>query len=65
MKIRKPIMQFKGSDSGFKYKNVFTAYALNVPLEFETDLSKMQFNRFLDGKYNRMQIEKFEMTGRF
>ena len=65
MLMRKPIIQEKGNGHCFKYRNCFVAYALNVPIEFETDLSRWEFNRFLDGKYNRKQIERFEMTGRF
>ena len=60
-------MQIKDSDNncGFKYKNTFTAYALNIPLECETDLSIKEFENFLDGKYTGKQIKRFEMTGRF
>ena len=67
MRTRKPIMQIKGTDNycGFKYKNTFTAYAIGIPLECETDLSWQEFENFLDGKYTGKQIKKFEMTGRF
>jgi len=59
MNFRKLIMQIKGTDSNFKYKNTFTAYALSIPFECETDLSWQEFENFLDGKYTGKQIIKF------
>lgn len=64
--MRKPIMQVKdNNDDYFKYKNCFIGYVVGVAIEFETDLSKKEFENFLDGKYNMRQIEMFEMNGRF
>lgn len=62
---RKPIMKYKDENNGFRYKNCFTAYCLGVELEFETDLSELEFSDFLDGRYTREDIERFEMCGKF
>lgn len=64
MLMRKPIIQVKGGHN-FKYRNCFKGYAAGIEIEFDTDLSRREFNRFLDGKYNGEQIRRFEMTGKF
>jgi len=69
MRMRKPILRFKDAEgldvNGFKYKNTFVGYIAGVSFEIETDLSKKDFDRFLDVGLTGEQIEKFEMTGKF
>lgn len=64
---RKPIICAKDSDVAkmFKYNNCFVGWALDIPIDFLTDLNYKQFEDLLDGKFNGMQIEKFERYGRF
>jgi len=48
-----------------KYKYCHAGYALNVKINFHTDLTKKQFNFFLDYGYSADKINKFELTGKF
>lgn len=67
MRKRKPIICCKDSEEAkmFKYKNCFVGWALNIPIDFMTDLNREQFNGLLDGKYSGQQIERFERYGMF
>jgi len=64
---RKPILMAEGSESlnHLKYKYCHAGYALNVKINFHTDLTKKQFNFFLDYGYSADKINKFELTGKF
>jgi len=64
---RKPIICAKNSNDSkiFSYNNCFVGWALDIPIEFLTDLTYKQFCKFLDVGFTSQQIEKFEMTGRF
>lgn len=63
-KLRKPIMQVEGNVT-YNYKYCHKAYALTVELVCFTDLNEKQFENFLDGRYTRQQIERFEIYGMF
>ena len=64
IKQRKPIIQIEDSVT-FDYKYCHVGYVLNVPILCYSDLNERQFEMLCDGKFNRKQIEKFEMTGKF
>lgn len=56
---RKPLIQIK--DSGkFSYKNMFTAYALNVPIKIQTDLPYDLFEKYIEGFLSYEEIYKLE-----
>lgn len=61
---KKPIIQAKGTGN-YRYKNCFAAYTLNIPIEFETDLSEEQFAKLIDGGLTGEDIEIFETIGSF
>ena len=64
---RKPILMVEGSESlkYLKYKYIHSGWILDVEIRFYTDLTKMQFNYFLDYGYSWDKIERFELTGKF
>lgn len=64
---RKPIFVVKESEGAkmFKYKNSFTVYALDIPIEIETDLSQDELDRLCEGMYSDEEIRRFECTGSF
>ena len=67
MLFRKPIICAENSiELNFlSYRNCFTAYILDVPVNFYTDLNYKQFAHFLDYGYSLDKINKFELTGKF
>ena len=64
---RKPILMAKGSEElkYFKYKFCHYGWVLDVRLRSYTDLTKKQFDYFLDYGYSTDKINKFELTGKF
>jgi len=61
----KPIMKCVGEENGFRYKYIRKGYCLNIPIKFNTDLTRKQWDKYLNGEYTLNQIRQFELTGMF
>jgi hypothetical protein len=58
----KPIISIKGRHN-YTYKFTHTAYILNVPVEFQTDLRYKDFVNLCEKGWSWEKITHFEETG--
>lgn len=61
--FRKPIIMPIGIEHNFTYKYIRKGYLDGtIAIEFQTDLSKKDFERLLDVGFSQKEIDKYELV---